>query len=171
MAMNRRTAALVALAMALPRRLFGWARNVRKARELERCSDKIKFDKMEDFDRLGVRSKLDKIIQELQFSTKDFDIKPLSETRDLAAKVYIAAFLVSSKGDKAAKDMKATLFESFRESTKKWIANIGELSAEDQAQVETWTSKNLGMMSRVFDQGREDGGKPCPERPKPKPQP
>jgi hypothetical protein len=63
-AMNRQTAALVGLAMALPRRLFGWAQNARK---IERCSDKIKFDKMEDFDRLDVHSKLDKIIQELQF--------------------------------------------------------------------------------------------------------
>jgi hypothetical protein len=128
----------------------------------------IKFDKPEDFDRLVVDSKLGKIIRELQFSQKDFDLVPFDKTEDLGSQAYGLGFLISRKGDKEARDAKANLFAAVHKDMNSTLKTATQgLSPNEQITVQALMSKIISLVSKAFDLGREDGGKPCPELKKP----
>ena len=164
LAREARTIVALAFAMTLMCPLVGLAQSIGKAHGPERCSEKIKFDKLEDFDRLAVDSKLEKIIRELQFSQKDFDLVPFDKTEDLASQAYGAAFLISRKGDKEVKDAKANLFAAVHKNINSILKTSTQgLSPKEQITVQALMSKIISLVSKAFDLGREDGGKPCPK--------
>jgi hypothetical protein len=125
----------------------------------------VKFNKLEDFEWLGVRSKVDNIIRALKYLPKEFDFFSFRQTEDLAAHAYLAGFLISGKGNEAAKDTKAALSKSVPESMKKAEPEINKLSFAEQITAKTWESKTVSLVLKSFDQGSEDGANPCPERP------
>ena len=166
----REAGVLVALAFAvtLVCSLAGLAQSIGKAHGPERCSEKMKFDKLEDFDRLAVDSKLEKIIRELQFSQKDFELVPFDKTEDLASQAYGLEFLISRKGDKEVKDAKANLFAAIHKDINSSLKTATQgLSPKEQITAQALMSKIISLVSKAFDLGREDGGKPCPELRKP----
>jgi hypothetical protein len=132
-----------------------------KANPSEHCSDRIRFKKVEDFRWLAVDEKLGNIIRQLKFSRDDFDRMAFDQTEELASEAYGLGFLVSTKGDKVARRTKADLFKGVSKEVDDTLQK-GDLSPSERTRAEAWASKLISLVSKSFDQGREDGTKPCP---------